>query len=389
VLARVVTRGRPALFVSLALGLALGWTRGAAAAAKEPEPDVADLPPEFAQYVAELRVKVVRESDGRPIPHTALMVDGGNEVFGLWRKKIMTDAAGRAAVRLPVGRYRAYPLADAFAFAWSDFFDLDADVDGNAEVTIPLRPACALAGRVVDDQGKPLAGSRVDVWADAGEIHLVADGAGRFRATRLTAGEHTVTAHSPGFASQTEKGTARAGGARQIPVVLHRGATVTVVTECDGAPCVGASARVYAGYDGGELSVEPDGAAAFRDLPAGPVTISAVRTPDLPGELLAAPIERRLKPGDVVAVKVTLTPSGGRFAVRGSVLDPAGKPFEGAAIWAECGGVRRRLNQVEKDGTFVVRDLPTDRCKIEAAANNQSRTIETHGPAPVRFVIER
>ena len=348
------------------------------------EPDVADLPPEAAQWVFELRVRAVRESDGRPVPHTALRVDGGNEAFGRWQKTITTGDDGRAAVRLPTGTYRVYPLADPFAFAWSESFELDP----NTEVTIPLKRACALAGRVVDDRGRPLAGSDVDVWGDAGELHFVTDGAGRFRVDRLTEGSHIVTARASGFSSRTERGPARPGRAGQVTIVLHRGATLTVTTACDGGPCLAASAIVNTpGGDGCcTMTVEADGAATFRDLPAGPVTISAVRTKDRAGELVAAPIERRLARGEAAAVKITLKPSGGPFFVRGSVVDKAGKPLAGV-IWATCGAVRRYLNDTEKDGTFVLRDLPTDHCKIDAAAENEHATIETTGPGPVRFVL--
>jgi hypothetical protein len=364
-------------------GLVLSFAGLAMADPAPNEPDVADLPPELARYVAELRIRAVRESDGRPVPHTALKVDGGSEAFGRWQKTITTDADGRAAVRLPLGRYRAYPLADAFAFAWSDTFELDPSV----EVKIPLKPACTLAGRVVDDRGKPLAGSHVDVWADAGELHLVADGAGRFRVDRLTEGDHFVTARAPGFSARTASGSARPGRPGQVVITLRRGATLTVLTECNGGPCRDARVSVEAPDDGGgALTVEADGSATFRDLPAGVVTIRAVHGEDLAGELVAAPIERRLAPGEVAAVKVVLTPSGGPFVVRGSVLDPAGKPLV-AAIWATCGGVRRRLNYNEKDGTFVLRDLPTDRCKVDVSAENEHATLESTGPGPVRFVL--
>jgi hypothetical protein len=350
------------------------------------EPDVADLPPEFAPYVAELRIRAVRASDGRPVPHTALRVDGGNEALGRWQKTLTTDADGRAAVRLPMGRYRACPLADAFAFAWSDTFDLGPTLP-SVEVQLPLYPACALAGRVVDDRGKPLAGSNVDVRANAGELHLVADSAGRFRVDRLTEGEHVVTARAAGFSARTASGPARPGRPGQVVITLRRGVKLTVATECRGGPCRDARVSVEAPDDGDRaMTVEADGSAAFQELPAGTLTVSAVQDEDLAGELVAAPIKRGLAPGEVAAVKLVLVPSGGPFIVRGSVVDKAGKPLV-AAIWATCGSVRRRLNYTEKDGTFVLRDLPTDRCKIDAAAENEHATLESTGPGPLRFVL--
>jgi hypothetical protein len=347
------------------------------------EPDVADLPPEFQQWVFELRVKAVRESNGRPVPHTALRIDGGNEAFGRWQKTITTDADGRASVRLPTGKYRSYPLANEFAQAWSPMVDLEQSTD----ITIPLKPACSFAGRVVDDRGKPIPGSRLEVWTDTSDLELVADAAGRFKVDRLTQGGHTVTARAPGFASRTVSGPARPGRAGQVEIVLHRGATLKVVTECNGGPCRGARASVEApDPGGGAMTVEADGTAMFSDLPAGKVTIRAVRGEDLAGELVAAPIERRLAPGESASVKVVLKPSGGPFNVRGSVVDKAGKPMVGA-IWATCGAVRRRLNYTEKDGTFILFDLPTNRCTIEAAAENERATLQSDGTGPVRFVL--
>ena len=101
-----------------------------------------------------------------------------------------------------------------------------------------------------------------------------------------------------------------------------------------------------------------------------------------PASWSAARIERRCRrgPGEAAAVKITLKPSGGPFFVRGSIMDKAGKPLG----WRHLGDVQHRTplpeRRVEKDGTFVLRDLPTNHCTIDAAAENEHATIETTGP---------
>jgi hypothetical protein len=219
-------------------------------------------------------VNAVRDQNGHAIPRTDLFVSGGNEVFGRWEKRVTTDASGTARVRLPIGEYRVSPLDPAFASVWSETISLPQA----ALVTLRLQPGCAISGRVLDDGGRPLGNSRVEVWADLGNIDLVADEQGGFSVGRLSASEHTVTAYASGHAPATVRVAVRPGEHRRgVKVVLHGGATLTVTANC-GGKCLGARVKVSAAEETyGEQDVDADGAATFRDLPAGEAVVRAVR----------------------------------------------------------------------------------------------------------------
>lgn len=343
-----------------------------------------NVPAYLARYMVELVVKAVRDQDGQAIPHTELLVSGGNEAFGRWEKRVRTNASGMASVRLPMGDYRVHPLDSAFANVWSGSISLPQP----APVTVRLQPACAISGRVLDDRGRPLANSRLEVWADQGNLDVVTNWRGRFSVDRLSASEHVVTAYASGYAPATVRVAVHPGEHRRgVEVVLHRGATLTVTANC-GSKCLGARVKVSAAEETyGELDVDADGAAVFPDLPAGEVVVRAVRDEALPGELASSEVKRRLAPGDAATMVVTLAPTGGRASLSGTVVSKSGKPLY-AAIDVNCDGVYRRMTS-EKDGSFVVRDLPDGRhCSVIARKDGGRTDLETDGSAPLRIVID-
>jgi hypothetical protein len=342
------------------------------------------VPAYLAPFMVELVVKAVRAEDGHAIAHTELLVSGGNEAFGRWEKRLTTDVSGVARARLPGGDYQVRPLDSAFANVWSDSISLTHA----AALTVPLQPACSISGRVLDDGGRPLRNSRLEVWADHGNIDLEADSQGRFSVGRLSASEHTVTAYASGHAPATVRVAVRPGEHRQgVEVVLHRGATLTVTADCGGR-CLGARVKVAAAEGSyGEQEVDANGAAVFPDLPAGDVVVRVVRAQALPGELASSEVKRRLAPGDAAAMVITLAPTGGPASLHGTVVSKSGKPLF-AAVEVNCGGVQRALTS-QNDGSFVVRDLPEGRrCSVIASKNGARTDLETDGTAPLRIVID-
>ena len=347
-----------------------------------------DAPPEqvpahLIRNMVELVVQAVRDQDGRAIERTELFVSGGNEVIGRWEKRVRTDVSGIARVRLPVGQYRVRPLDSAFANVWSSSISLPQA----APVKVPLEPACAISGRVLDDGGRPLRNSRLEVWADQGNIDLEADWQGRFSVGRLSASEHAVTAYASGRAPTTVRVAVRPGEHRRgVELVLHRGASLTITANC-GGKCLGARVKVSTAEESYELAVDADGAAVFPGLPAGEVVVRAVRAEALPGEMASAEVKRRLAPGDAAAMVVTLAPTGGPASLHGTVVSTSGKPLY-AAIDVDCGGVQRTLTS-QNDGSFVVRDLPDGRhCKVVARKDGGRTELETDGTAPLRIVVD-
>jgi len=334
--------------------------------------------------MAELDIKVVRESAGRPVARTELIVSGGSETASVERK-VKTDAFGLASTRLPLGDYHVYPTDPAFAAVCST----ENRLPQTDTMPVPLPPACAMSGSVVDHKGQPLGGSRLQVWADFRDLELYADERGQFTVGRLSASEHTVTAYAAGHATGTLAVPLRSGEHRKgVTVVLQRGATLAVTAACGTDACAGTRVKVLApGDDYREADVEADCTAAFRDLPPGEVKIRAVRNEANPGELASLELTSRLAPGDAAAVTVALAPTGGHATLRGSVVSKSGRPLE-AAIEASCGAVRRYAMS-EPDGSFVVQDLPEGpRCRVLAGKDGVRVEVDADGRAPLRLVID-
>jgi hypothetical protein len=345
-----------------------------------------EFPPGFAPYIFELAIKAVRQGDNRPIARARLLVSGGNEAMGKWEKRATTDAQGMVRIRLPVGDYAVYPIDAAFAGVWS-WITL---TDKQEVVVVALQPACAIDGRVVDAEGKPLAGSRVETMVGMSIVERTTDDRGTFRIDRLPAGTHVLTAHASGHSFTDLPVTLRRGQHRRnVAIVLQRGATLTVTALCGGATCAGALVAVDGAGDGdySELVVDAAGVAAFPDLRAGEMKIRGFKDKDRPGELVSPWVTRTLAGGDIAFQTVELAPTGGRGTIRGQVFTKSGKPLF-ASIDVDCAGVRRYCS-TERDGAFIVRDLPDGRrCKLTASRDEARTEVETDGSAPLRLVID-
>ncbi|HEX6884281.1 MAG TPA: carboxypeptidase-like regulatory domain-containing protein, partial [Planctomycetota bacterium] len=105
-----------------------------------------------------------------------------------------TDAEGRFELEPGKPRIRLLALSDEHGP--SEPLELEVPAGHTLEnVELRLTPACRLAGRVLDEDGRPLAGARVAV---ATRSHLQdtaeTDPRGHFELLRLPPGEHTIVA---------------------------------------------------------------------------------------------------------------------------------------------------------------------------------------------------
>lgn len=230
-------------------------------------------------------------------------------------------------------------------------------------IDLRLRPdGGAIAGRVLDAAGSPLAGARVVVDADGiayetsndGTSHLLAferfawsaaDGA--FRVDGLVAGEHKVVVRAAGYAPFVATCSTRLGETTKLDASLSLGATIRGwVRKSDGTPAEGIS--VIAGRDvtfSESSSVRSDAEGAFElaSLPAGRIVVFASDpargTARVDHDAIAG-VEQR------VDLMLELDP-----VVTGRVEDEFGLPIEGARLDARNvadGGIL--------DSTFTARD---------------------------------
>lgn len=190
----------------------------------------------------------------------------GAEVWGLAARarvgSTRTDADGR---------FRLGPLKwDKAVTVWADVPGLarerrdDVHVFGGRDHEIrplTLLPGTRLTGRVVDAQGRPIAGTEIEIRdyrhvlghtisSDQTEWTLASDAEGRFQTTQLPAGEVHLVLVAPGkvrnfVERKVEPGTSEAdlGDITLADEVPIRG----VVVDRDGKPAPGV--QVYADYD--------------------------------------------------------------------------------------------------------------------------------------------
>ncbi len=148
--------------------------------------------------------------------------------------------------------------------------DLPMDADSSATGSI--------AGRVVDDLGRPLLCARLVLERPAGSSPLTStDATGRFRYTGLSAGRYRLRASKDSYTPQWygQDGSSRTGraitirdgqAADRIDIVLPRPPAVTgLILDDHGAPMEGVSVRAAQLRTVGDMTVAANGAWARSD----------------------------------------------------------------------------------------------------------------------------
>jgi hypothetical protein len=224
---------------------------------------------------------------------------------------------------------------------------LAADLTGvDLVVPAPTR----VQGRVVTASGQPVEDARVSgsfetSTGGGGMMSLgeatVTGADGRFELKRSMPGTMRITArHEQLGSAQLGPEPLKAGEARTLELRLQPGASISgVVRTDDGKPA--AAVRITSlvrdmrmGLDAVDVS-GPDGRYRLSGLPAARVTVVAQRS----GQLNLGPEDQphqktvTLADGEQrTGVDLVVSPAG--LAIKGVILDPAGKPVAGAIISA-------------------------------------------------------
>jgi len=253
---------------------------------------------------ASLAGRVVDAEGGKPLAGVRLLARAEGEAAYLARSR--TDG-GYAIRGLPPRTYRLSVDDDRFV-SWSHPVTVAAGQGQTQDV--PLARGATLAGRVVDEQGAPIAGARVQVTRGGenaiqafvrsmeGEGVVRTGRDGSFRATRLAPGEgQRLDVRHDEYEERAIGGLSLTTGATRsgVTVVLSRGLSVRgVVKDEEGRPLAGAevtlssSRTLRAGRGGVQMSfigpgnqvrreTGPDGRFEFRGLKEGDYTISSRR----------------------------------------------------------------------------------------------------------------
>ncbi len=288
-------------------------------------------------------------------------------------------------------RYRLSAEDDRFV-PWTRSVNVTAGQGDSQDV--PLARAATLVGRVVDPDGAPIEGARVQVLKSGenvfrtfmrrmeGEAAVRTGKDGSFRATRMAPGENQrLDVRHDDFEERALGGISLAPGAVRsgLTVVMRRGLTLRgVVKDEEGRPLAGAevdlsSARsIRAGRGGMQMEMigpgnqvrretGADGRFEFRGLKPGDYAVGARRSgfarasidPVKVAEKRAAePIELVLKPGATISGvlhdKLGNGASGWYVAARGS--SQGGGPPLGP-------GMNRSEDPTGPDGAFLLEGL--------------------------------
>jgi protocatechuate 3,4-dioxygenase beta subunit len=362
-----------------------GGDRGrgtAVLAAGASEPSLVALAP-----TATLSGRVVDAESARPLAGVKLVARADSAVF-----LARSGADGRYAIRgLSPRRYRLSAEDDRFV-PWTRSVNVTAGQGDSQDV--PLARAATLVGRVVDPDGAPIEGARVQVLKSGenvfrtfmrrmeGEAAVRTGKDGSFRATRIAPGENQrLDVRHDDFEERALGGISLAPGAVRsgLTVVMRRGLTLRgVVKDEEGRLLAGAevdlsSARsIRAGRGGMQMEMigpgnqvrretGADGRFEFRGLKPGDYAVGARRSgfarasidPVKVAEKRAAePIELVLKPGATISGvlhdKLGNGASGWYVAARGS--SQGGGPPLGP-------GTNRSEDPTGPDGAFLLEGL--------------------------------
>ncbi len=327
----------------------------------------AEIERHLAQSVmgdASVRGRVV---DERAAPIAGAVVSFTND-HGGWNVRADTDAAGGYRFDgLPAGPLRIG--ADSLAYTYAE---TTLSLPEKGEVVAPdivLRAGGAVAGRIVDEAGRPFPGGRVQASVNSlAPREVVSDAAGIYRFASLPGGEVRLEASAPGRVKPPSQRVAVAVGFEAIgpEFVLAAGAVVSgKVYAREGEPLGGATIAASRGVEVIAAATSgADGSYRIDGLPGGPIHLY-VRSNDY---AQATTRELALAAGrEHPGIDFVLETAS---SIRGVVQDEKGAPIPNATITAESfpSGPVRRQAQSGADGTFEVRNLYGGGYRITAAA---------------------
>ncbi|MFN0251546.1 MAG: sigma-70 family RNA polymerase sigma factor [Kofleriaceae bacterium] len=329
--------------------------------------------------------------------------------------KATTDAKGIATLK-GVGATWAPLVATASGYAPAAMM---LSTSGNpaapSRVSLALSKGAALAGKVVDEAGKPVGGVRVVATAASEPLPVVdprRDGVetkpdGTFAFPTIAAGTWRITATHTTYAPTTtapitvDGSNAKSG----VQIVLSAGASITgVVKDKSGAPIAAADVRVVVRgtvtwRPTRQAFTAPDGTFSIAGLPRRAVDVVASAPA---GSSAIAPIDLAAKPAETMTI--TLDVAG---TIAGTVVDSTGQGIGDAQVIAEPawnGGVAdqqawivRGIQEAVTDqsGAFAFHGLPDGTYRVRASrpgalesAIELARPLETKpGDTKARIVL--
>lgn len=306
-------------------------------------------------------------------------------------------SVGRVAITDSSGRFRAGPLlpgrfgvlALRADYLPSHLSGIGASGARPGSAAIALEPAASVAGKVVDEKGRPVRGARVRLERAPAAARFrrgpgffapvpqtVTGPDGSFRLDRLAASSGvTLAASGAGFVPSTRPGLVlKAGQAvRNVVLTLRAGLTASgrVVDE-QNQPVAGALIRVAraddrnmrgpfrpAGGDGNpDATSRGDGSFTVGGLEEGDYRVSAARDGYAPKTLASVAVTAKPPTRWPAIVLVR------GVAVAGVVNDGQGHPVAGALVNVFVEGETLRSASTDGAGAFRIADLSRNRAAV-------------------------
>ncbi|MEA3403044.1 MAG: carboxypeptidase-like regulatory domain-containing protein [Armatimonadota bacterium] len=290
---------------------------------------------------------------GEPVPEARISIitrEGLDRV-----NRAHTDEAGHYALRVPPGAYRVHCSAGRQGWGPEDRLpEIELKTVGEsitADLSLLRQPIIALT--VTSPDGTPAAGVEV-LWYDGGGIpgeprapeRGQTDANGRITiepSARTRSGDGPWHPRVCVLARDVEAGRAgfrmiEAGGDYEIPLV-EGGWLVASVRDSDGAPVADAGFTLHPADDIDwqlplQVRTGQDGSVRIGPLPGG-MRVS-VRPVHETSSIMAESPRERSAPIEVIAGETVELPAipvfRGGLSLRGTVVDAAGRPVEGARV---------------------------------------------------------
>lgn len=325
----------------------------------------------------------VVDPDGAPVPFAELVVTHAPSI------PCFTFPAGRADAQ---GRFRVDGMhgdrmlgAQHAQFGTTDFEVLRPDSGAQELVlTMPRSGVAAVAGRVVDGNGRPIARAFVHLQQGgtmqigAGARYLMppppaitnTDADGRFAVATLRPGKRRLYVYAEGLAPHFSAFELAAGERREVDVRLLPGATlVCTVRGPKGEVVSGSTVIVGLEYPQTSMRMSGAGEVRFTGMPPGPRKVTGWHQ-------TFGRFERDVvipEHGEL-ALAIELSPGG---TVKGRVLDHQNKPL---ARWSVDLGFARPRATTDDDGRFTLIGA--------AAAGNSLFVRPSTGTVPIALRVD-
>jgi protocatechuate 3,4-dioxygenase beta subunit len=275
-----------------------------------------------------------------------------------------TDDEGGFRLALPTLSQEIHLMAEAEGFAQKRT-RVHVPETGEARVDIELPYEFRVRGRVLDEDGAPIAGAAVTSFYTQGN-HVITDASGRYSLGSLDPGrpKHMIDAKKQGYAMVSEEIETNSRREAELDLAMRRGVRVEGrVLDENGTPLEKVELYIgFSAHDIGRLDAitEAGGRFAFTEVGPGPTKLVAQFEGFAPfSHDLMVPMEWTPRMG----VEVVLQP--GHF-IGGRVADTDGEPLEGVFIAARYHGeyIETR-GSTDAEGLFRIEGLPADHVALE------------------------